>query len=169
MSDQMCRYPCGCDQFDDEHCACMDGHRRCSRCWAPWHPAGTPCGPTDTATALREKRETLPTATMVKRPRRKATGKPSAARQRRVSERSKVLREIAADLELQGEANLSVGWDDGPEQAAWLRALADAASQRPTVGEYHRRGVAGCRLSFEGPTESPNCWCPRDSGREAGK
>ena len=21
-----CRYPCGCDQFPDEHCACMDGH-----------------------------------------------------------------------------------------------------------------------------------------------
>lgn len=21
-----CRYPCGCDQFADEHCACMDGH-----------------------------------------------------------------------------------------------------------------------------------------------
>lgn len=21
-----CRYPCGCDQFPDEHCTCMDGH-----------------------------------------------------------------------------------------------------------------------------------------------
>lgn len=21
-----CRYPCGCGQFPDEHCACMDGH-----------------------------------------------------------------------------------------------------------------------------------------------
>lgn len=39
------------------------------------------------ATASREKRETLPTATMVKRPRRKTAGKPSAARQRRVRDR----------------------------------------------------------------------------------
>jgi hypothetical protein len=23
---RVCRYPCGCDQFPDEHCACMDGH-----------------------------------------------------------------------------------------------------------------------------------------------
>lgn len=26
VSGEECRYPYGCDQFDDEHCSCMDGH-----------------------------------------------------------------------------------------------------------------------------------------------
>lgn len=25
-----CRYPCDCGQFPEEHCACMDGHVRCT-------------------------------------------------------------------------------------------------------------------------------------------
>ncbi len=43
MTEIECRYPCGCEQFPEEHCSCMEGHRHCSRCWAPWHPAGTAC------------------------------------------------------------------------------------------------------------------------------
>lgn len=28
MSEPECRYPCGCEQFPEEHCACMEGHER---------------------------------------------------------------------------------------------------------------------------------------------
>lgn len=138
MSERECRYPCGCEQFPEEHCSCMDGHEP---------KAGRPNvealvdAVLDEAKGYRIDRAILTVALSRALP--AEDGLPDALHLCSTdcpepcphvwypAFLPAALRVLSYDSGLQREADLEVGWDYGPEQGAWLRALADALEPRP--------------------------------------